>query len=247
MPYFILGTFTWVLEIMRGGYTFGLFRWICGYLTWLYYVPILICFYLIFQVRISKRYAIFWICIFIVSWALTYFGVIVPDNGVYTYYQVPFNNVGFFAIGIILQHAKLERIFNCKLPYKGVVITIFIIVSVLYFRSGVIGYWANLLSVPFEVMAFFGLLIVAYHLRNVELFCNIGKRTYFIFFIHMQIGMYIVYKTLIMLKVRYLLSEYVQVLIIPILIVLVTYFLGKIVSTIMRIFKIDGISWLIAL
>lgn len=246
VPWIVWGSLLYIIECLRGGYKFGLISWLFGYLTWLYYVPILLSIYIIFNFSTSRKYIITMLMFFLFSFVFSHEGIIDDNNGYFTKYQVPFNHIGFFAIGILLQNKNVEKIILSTFLVKIIMLVLFGAVSIFYFTSGNIGYWADWLSLPFEVLSFFVVILFSFYFRKINFFIEIGKRTYFIFFLHMHIGNYIVNKILIMLNAKWTMQCTFMFLLKPIVIVLLTYFIWWVIHTILKKIGLEKRGWIIA-
>ena len=248
IPWVIFGILTYALEGLKVGRFSGegLIRWIFGYKTWLYYVPVLICFYILFQLFNSNIWIAIWEIVFLFFFCLSTLGIIMEDNGWITLYQIPFNNIGFFAAGIALKRYGIEKVICCTIRKKTIVIIAFLLISVLYLNSGQIGYWESILSIPFELLSSIVVLWISRALSLVEIFIDVGKHTYFIYFIHMQIVIYIVSKMLIITKLNNVIPEIVLLFIKPLLIVSISYLIWRLLNIIARKMNITNLSWIIA-
>ena len=104
-----------------------------------------------------------------------------------------------------------------------------------------IGYWNNIYSIPFELLSFlifFYLSISICKFKTIRLFIEIGKHTYFILFIHMQIGNGIVNRVLDILKLD--ISNYLK----PILVVILSYIIWYFINKAFEITKINKFSFI---
>ena len=163
-------------------------RWIVGYKTWLYFVPVLLVCFVIYRISLTDWWLYFNIVVSLCSWLLTFTGIL-GTTSLLTPYQNPLNFSMFFALGILLKRVDLEKIVNCSWKWKLAVIAACCAAAVFYALDGSIGYWASPWSIPFELLMSAVLFFAAYALRHIRFASAVGKETYFIFFSHMTIGL----------------------------------------------------------
>ena len=111
---------------------------------------------------------------FVLSFVLSYEGIIDDNNGYFTKYQVPFNHIGFFTIGILLQNKNVDKIILSTFKVKIIMLVLFSVVSIFYFKSGKIGYWADWLSIPFEVLSFLVVIWSSFYIRKINFFIELN-------------------------------------------------------------------------
>lgn len=191
IPYLIWGVITYLISVVLMHKAIGMLeltKWILGNGTWLYFVPMLLFCFLIFRISQSKLYLGIIFVLFILSNVLTVASVIDGTKWI-SEYQFVFNWCGFFEIGVI-SRAKIDRLCNIKLSWivRSMIVLVWAVIGIVYIKSMLPTYFT-----PFSVIYEFFSLIAVYYIA--ELFANnilireIGKNTYLIFFLHMQIGM----------------------------------------------------------
>lgn len=159
----------------------------------------------------------------IVTNALYILGVI-DKGGLITAYQNPLNWYLFFWIGRIIRYnlSKILSVVN-KLQFMKIVSICLMVVlfSLYYYFVEEPGYW-SVFSLLFELIS----IIVVYLISTnfaLRIFKNIGKRSYPIYFIHMQIGMFVGNKILSIIP-EINLFPILLVLLKPIMVLLISYY-----------------------
>lgn len=250
IPWILWGALTYVLISFLGhtamNWEAGI-RWIVGYKTWLYFVPALIVSFAIFRMVKTNWWIYLNIAISVVSWALTYAGVIQVTKYL-TLYQNPLNYTMFFALGMLLRKRDLTEIAEVRLWAKIAVLAAFLCVGAFYWMTGNIGYWGNLLSIPFELLGVFLLFIAAYALRKSTLLIQVGKTTYFIYFAHMIIGSGIANAILWNhLPAELGAMECLVVFVKPALTVLICFVMCVIIRWVAKVIPLEKLLWIIGM
>ena len=248
VPWIIWGIITYAISELFGEKRISIYqclKWILGYKTWLYYVPVLLICFFLGRFCTNRLWIILYLGLFFVSWSLSYLGVL--SNGVITLYQNPFNHVGFFILGMLLSKSNWLTLKITK-DKKVVVLILFIIISLVYAFCGKgIGYWASIFSIPFELLAFIVLFWFAGFLADWNILVQIGKKSFFIFFVHMQIGIEISKKIIFRwLPSGIIALEYLSVIIEPVAITLVCYSIWVLMKNIFKLIKMDKYGWVIS-
>jgi peptidoglycan/LPS O-acetylase OafA/YrhL len=124
------------------------------------------------------------------SLLLTGFGII-PKTGVITSYQNPLNWILFFCIGILfrkfgLVSKMLERKKYYFLSIGG--FAIFFVVGILVKCDS---YW-HIFALPLELSFLMTSIYLSYRVRDSGVLRYLGRITYAVYFLHMQIGIGIV-------------------------------------------------------
>ena len=248
VPWIIWGIITYAISVLFGENVISIdqgLKWILGYNTWLYYVPVLLICFFLGRLCNNKIRIVFCLCLFFISWSLSYLGVL--SNGVITLYQNPFNHVGFFIVGMLLSKTNW-LILNITKNKKVAVLAFFMAISIVYtvFGKG-IGYWASIFSIPFELLAFIVLFWIAQLLADKKTLVQIGKISFFIFFTHMQIGIEISNKIFFRwLPSGFIALDYLYVLIKPVAIILVCYFIWILLKSFLKLIKMSKLGWIIS-
>ncbi len=227
LPWILWGTVTYIISCLSNNSPsiLGGIKWIFGNYTWLYFVPVLlICFILCYICENTCKFAtIFIVFASIVTNALYILGVI-DKGGLITAYQNPLNWYLFFWIGRIIRYnlSKILSVVN-KLQFMKIVSICLMVVlfSLYYYFVEEPGYW-SVFSLLFELIS----IIVVYLISTnfaLRIFKNIGKRSYPIYFIHMQIGMFVGNKILSIIP-EINLFPILLVLLKPIMVLLISYY-----------------------
>ena len=203
LPWLIWGGITYILHIVNDKSVIKVYDyilWILGYKTWLYYVPVILICYFVFNYSTSIKYILSIIGVGICSYVLTVFGFF--EKAFFTSCQNPFNWIGFFAIGILLQKLGLqEKVF--RMSKTKVLLPMLVLgslgMTILYFcvsrQFGFTPSYWNCLSIPFELLscaAIYMISIMIARTKSAGFGISIGKNSYVLFFSHMQIGINVV-------------------------------------------------------
>lgn len=204
VPWIILSTFTYLIHIIMGNTSFDTvdcIKWDLGYLTWMYYVPV----YLICRIiggvycRINKKVIryIFVAVVFgasLVSKYLTQCGIWGVTKWL-TPYQNPINFICYYFIGVLVKEKNAWPVHSIKPSF--VIITF--ITSCLSFVARILipatSFILVLVKIAMNCSATTLLFCVSMFIvcRNPDnAICKglifVGKRTFLLFFIHMQLG-----------------------------------------------------------
>lgn len=194
VPWIVYGVLTYILSVVLIGSNLNfmnMFKWIIGYKTWLYYVPIYIfCMFISYFLYEKKGFIITSILITIISILLTNFELL--PYRLITPYQNPLNWLGFYTLGIYIRRNQLTQEF--RVTHNMVLINtflfiIFIVLQVFLKMSFSIelSYW-NIISIAFELYSIYYLFIISYLFRKNKFLNYAGLNSYAIYFLHMQIG-----------------------------------------------------------
>ncbi len=252
IPWIVWGILTYSFMAVRskGFSIYNLFLWIVGYKTWLYYIPVLIITQCIFwKFYKSNIFSIIMVITTIISIVVTY--ALEPNIGI-TNYQNPLNWVGFFASGRLVQNNK-ERIYSIISKSKGLLWMSYLTLSVVfipiyYFSTIEISYF-NIYSFLIETLGSIGLVSICFILaqssnRRIQdnHIMKIGKNTLIIYFLHMQFGIGIAE------LFTNLLGENPLVIIIqPVLAVLISYMISKLIILILGLIKLKNYLWILGI
>lgn len=256
IPWLLYGLLTYAINLVIAKKSFRiemLFKWIIGYKTWLYYVPILLICMII--VKVIKKDMIIWVLILatIVSIWLTSEGYLSFLS--ITPYQNPLNWIGFFCLGVLLQKTSIKRkvpvVYGKKYYFVfGCISGVLVLAFILYYgytKHYEIkpSYWL-LFSVVFELMASLFIYLCSFLLAKIKLIRNIGEISFPIYFLHMQVGINVVEIIFAYIPLMKIIGGFI-VIVQPILVVIVTYILIKAMQLIARKIKIDKKIWIIGL
>lgn len=191
VPWLVCGTITCVMSVILGQNfsPVNWFRWVMGFRTWYYYVPIqLLCFALL-PLLVCYGWTA-WLAIVLNLFLLAFQSVAkYPVYGLFiTPYQDLLNWVGFFALGILARRYDLpHRIQNrATVAIAGILLMTSTYAAV---KSGIMGYF-NLLAVVRELSAAIILWRISFCLSGVKYnraFIDMGKWSFCIYLLHMQI------------------------------------------------------------
>ena len=160
VPWFFMGTLTWVYKaILTPTYRTVLqyISWIFGHGSYLYYMPVLmLCFIVMYKAPKFLRYS---------AIALKVFSIILTAAGVLTLplgnNLNPFNWLGFFALGMLLQSADEETIVDFLIKYRFYIMALFAVAfTALVLFPDVPADYFSFVAIPYELLgaaAFFSL------------------------------------------------------------------------------------------
>lgn len=250
IPWVVWGILTFAVIVVLGGRSLSIveaIRWIVGYNTWLYFVPVLLCCFALFRISVKRGWLILNAGLFVCSWLLSYINVF-KTNELFTLYQIPFNYTGFFLLGYLLKGYDLKKLLSVSRLIKACVCVGFLFISVLYGIYGKsISYWGSLFSIPFELTACVVMFWLAASLNEFCLLSDIGKRSFFIYFVHMEIGSGIAKAVLFRwLPKNLAIIDYLMVIIKPIIIVAITYLIYICIKKLFQLFRLEKLSWIIS-
>lgn len=201
IPWIILGTITYFIAQMWAhstAFSFnGWAKWLVGSKTWLYYVPVLLICIFLSRLSSNKIYLLTLFCISITSLLLTRYSVL-NFEGPITNYMNPLNFLCFYILGIFLGKIyKNKEKFTIKPIIFYILLFLVMSLSILYISFGEnISYWGSLFSLPFEIIASLFFILLSSIICNSYTLMLIGKNSYFIYFMHMVIGIPIATKIL---------------------------------------------------
>lgn len=184
-PWFLCSSCTYVLSIILNSQNLSLWcyiKWIFGIQTWYYFVPVLILIFILFTFFDNDWFVAVSFLFTILSLLLTQMFV---DEGVNCNYINVFNWIGFFALGVFLRKKGTLDKLKTPLAYLFFIIAILGLV----FVDRITNYW-SIQSLIFEVIGFIAIVNMSYLIdRNIwisNIFQKVGKISYFVYLIHMQ-------------------------------------------------------------
>jgi len=191
LPWVVCSVLTYLFNIVlsREAYSImGQLKWSMGYLTWYYFVPVLLFCFVWFKCSIKRRWLYIAMAISIVSNILTITRIWWVTEWC-TPYTNPFNWLLFFALGILWRQKEeyIERIVTQRAVIVIVGIGFIVLFGLWAWYNMEISYW-NSYSLLFEVLGCMCIIYLAWCFRNVVFLQRIGKNTFFIYLIHMQIA-----------------------------------------------------------
>lgn len=162
------------------------------------------------------------IAISVQSCSITYFYHLGTMDSIVTFYQNPLNFVLFFALGNLVHK---YQVFDKKIPLLSFLIALCVLLIIVYVTiilSLKVNY-INPLTILFEFVAIFLLLPLA-NVSKGFFIVDLGKYTYIMYFVHMQVG--IAFSNKIM-SLCHISSDWFLFFLQPICVLLITYSLVK--------------------
>lgn len=191
LPWIICSVLTYILNVILSSQAYsiiGQIKWTMGYMTWYYFVPVLLFSFMWFSSLNNIYWLYITILISIVSNILTIAKIWWVTDWC-TPYTNPFNWLIFFALGIMWR--KKEKYLKKIVSKSSLVVissVVFVDIYVLWiFYNVEISYW-NFFSLFFEILGCIVILYLAWYLRKISCLQRLGKNTFFIYLIHMQIA-----------------------------------------------------------
>ena len=186
LPWIFCGVFTYAYRsVFEGGSLGGLFYWVLGHSSWLYYVTVYLILLALFK-PIHKNVPMLWTCVAItaVQLVLKSEGKGLPSLWDDDYLN-PVHWIGFFALGILLRRQGLwfGKVF------LGACAVVLPIISVVAYQRWIYDYF-HILNAVFTLSAFFVLFAVGRWVADTALrniIREIGMYTYCIYLWHMLI------------------------------------------------------------
>lgn len=248
VPWLLWGTFAYVLSLYlngiadRGAFAMisGWFLYLSGYETWLYYVPVYITIVLFFQIVHPSRLLLI-LCLIVTCISTTITFYFQPDLGL-TPFQNPLNWIGFYAIGIALKYLGGNRILGSAryLLYSGVLTLVTASVTVVSVWK--VCYW-HPLSILFEISSFIFLFLISNKV-NSNYLQIIGKNSYVLYFLHMQIGIAVTNRLFVIMQIQ---SEVIQLFIKPTIVISITMLLVLIINFVLKRLRLSSCSLLLGI
>lgn len=191
LPWVVLSSATFALSaILSGslsGFPVSFIKYVLGIGSLYWYMSISFILFATFKFVTKKWQLIVCIIISIVSVYLTTFEII-PHNEYFNQYINPLNWIGFFALGLLLrQENLLEKIIGIKVfAFSLVGLVISIVIAVL--RGNEIKAYIDVTSIFTEVFGLILAINLSYLLANSKLLIDIGKKSFFIYLMHIQVA-----------------------------------------------------------
>lgn len=248
IPWALISPCLYLLSIRKVIFAFDLlncFLFCIGYNTWLYFVTILFVYYIVFRGIKHDGFLYFAIVIFFVSNIMDVFGINWLTN-ITTPYLNFCNRIGYFAAGAILKRKQLlsgilnnKRLFilNCIIvPLFG-----YLIVcsgnggGTALYTVGLIFYRLIFLCFVFQIIG---------KLSGLDMLIRIGKDTYLIYFLHMQLG---IGMASVIIRTLHIHNETVIFLIKPLLVLLLVLAGIWLLKAILQKTKLEKMYWVIGL
>ena len=195
IPWLFCSTLTFALSIFLNrvdNFFLGYIKWIFGQGSWYYYIVVLLIFFVLFK-YIMKYDVFLYVCIFlnILSLFLETYSI----NPISEYTTIiPFLNIfnwiGYFSMGILFRRHRVDRwILKNKIFFWGTIV--FSINGIILFFILQIVTDFHIFSIVYKLPLMALLFYASYGLAKLkkvgDLVVSVGKDTYFIYLLHMQI------------------------------------------------------------
>lgn len=247
-PWILFGVITYLGGVFLGGNgTFGivkLLHWCIGYGSWMYFVTILLMCYAIFRAIRWDGLPYVMIALFLLSNILDVFGINPITNLIGSYLNV-FTRIGYFAIGILLKKASVMKLETPKLWIKLSLSAFAVVMGVLciVLDVPVLSYFIHL---SFILSVGSSLFFWSQSLADCKLLEGIGKQTYFIYFVHMQIGNAVL-NLIMKLAGLPAAANWMWLIVKPVAILFFIYAIAVIAVKVAALIKLDKLKWLAGL
>lgn len=190
LPWIILGSIVYIVNTLLAGNNITLlewFKWLIGYKTYLYFIPVLLCCFLIFYYH-NLISIIIAMAITAISLVLTVIGVITPilEMGHITNYMNICNWVGFFALGLLLKKIDPMKFYSFIKKTRWIwIISSLCFTILLIILQYKVGYFSAL-GWLYELIAAFSVFgLCSFEFMNNRLVFSISNFSYPIYILHM--------------------------------------------------------------
>lgn len=195
-PWLLFATATFALSVFISrnltGVLIRYIEWVLGLGSLYWFMSVLVICFIVFKFmpdKLGRRTAglLLLIATSLVSVILSVFAVI-PYGPVFNQFSNVFNWLGWFALGIMIREKKLlECITSPKLLLIGGPMWIlFLILSTM--EAGPLQGYIHICALPVEIFGTLTVLSIARLLRNVSICVDVGKKSFFVYLIHIQIA-----------------------------------------------------------
>ncbi len=196
IPWLVWATATFVLSLILSGSLNGLFaswlKWVLGIGSVYWYMSVItVCLVLFKAVTLNEKTmdTLLWICVGIsaISVILSVCSVI-EYNLQWNQYTNAFNWVGVFAFGILARRKNwLEWMTSAKAAIvSSVILTVCLVLSAA--RGIQVNTFIDIYSIPIEIFGTVCILFLAKLLAKSKLVVDIGRKSFFVYLIHIQIA-----------------------------------------------------------
>lgn len=226
-PWIIFATLTFIIStvISRSfrGFPLTYIKWICGVGSSYWYMSELLACYLLLQLILhddkEKNDIILLLCglISILSVILSACNVI-KYNTSFNQYTNFLNWIGVFALGMLIRKRNWLNILVSKIVFWISLFSLLICVSMCIMRGVIIEAYIDLFSLPIDIFGSICVFYTANLLENNKLLVDIGKKSFFIYLIHIQLAgiintrlpysvFYFILRPIIALSISYLIAK----------------------------------------
>ena len=246
VPWAIFGVVTYIIKIVLEGGAGALdfLKWFVGYGCWLYFVPLLLVCYVIFRAIRHEWLPYVIIGLFLLSNILECFDLN-PVTWAVGHYLNVFNRAGYFAIGILLKKFGVMHLEMPKMWVKLSLSAACVTVGALYIVTDVT-VLSFLLSTACILLACAALFFWSQSLSECRLLQSVGKQTYFIYFVHMQLVIALVNKIVGFFGLPTA-ADWALLFVRPMAILTITYVVAVAAIKVMELVKLDKYKWIIGL
>lgn len=241
-PWLIWGSITFVAAVAYGNRSLqpiDFVHHIMGYYSWLYYVPMYFCILLLYNAVSSKYLNVIAIVACLFSCILSCFDFFSFFDRWFTFYQNPFNFIGFFAIGKMLRESnRTDLLLNKpKLWQLLLAVSLLVLSGALLWMSGSPIRYINPLCILFELSAIVAIVYIRVLYGRMSLLCAFGKNSYLIYFLHMQFGKSIAKMVFSILGID---NEVFIILFMPLSIVFITLCMILLMGKVLELARLRG-------
>lgn len=247
VPWLIFGVLTYILAVILGS-PFGvvdMLRWIIGHGSWMYFVTILLFYYAFFRAIRWEGIHYVAIALWILSNVLDVFGVN-PISNLVGQYLNPFSRIGYFSIGVMAKKVGVLEFKMPKLWIKLVASFVTLGLGVASICLGKIAFAAYLTEMIFTLCAATTLFFWSQSLSECKLLQNVGKQTYLIYFLHMQLGIGAVNAVIHALSLPSA-ADWVLLFVKPVAILSLVYFGIFVLDIIIKKLGMSKFKWIIGM
>lgn len=249
IPWLLYGVATYILHIFADKLRFDIIsmaKWIFGYGTWLYFVPVLLICFAVFRLVKTKKWIFGLIAISAVAIIAKSFGIFRFDT-IITDYLDPLSWIFYFGLGVLLKDCNIKKILDAKIYKKVLIWILTVALGVFYIMICKPTYW-TIFSIPMSLMFFLSIMFLSKNLGKNNFWVSVGRNTFPIYFLHMQIGINIVniiYKPL-PANLNAILQGTFD-LIYPVLVVLVTFAIVRFIACLAKFLRLEKHLWILGI
>lgn len=195
LPWIIWGSFSYGLSVVMtsGWLSFSdWFFFLIGHRTWLYYVPVYLLIILFYSAFSFKGLDIVVIITSLLSNVLSYKGFFDFAHDYFTLYQNPLNFILFFAVGRLIRQYSINSVIRIRSFFLIPVIIIALLLLYCFITFDLKVMYTNPLSILFEFLLIIVISVILGSVNPMPFLQYMGKNSYIIYFLHMQVGIAIV-------------------------------------------------------
>lgn len=244
LPWIIWGSFSYSLSVYlsSGGLSFyEWFLYLIGHGTWLYYVPVYLLIILFYSILPARLGGIDIVVIFtsLSSNILSYIGVFDFAHDYITLYQNPLNFILFFAVGRLVRRYNNSSIIRVKVFMLILIMIIAMLLVYCFIIVDLKAVYTNPYSILFELLSIIIISVFLSQFKFRHLLQYLGKNSYIIYFLHMQVGIGIVNALFLALNIKQDILIFVMK---PMSVVLLTMMIAFILTKFIDLLKLSIIK-----